>query len=77
MTEGMSSIFVGRNDESGNEDGVGMNARFNFAFGIAIDQQTGNLFVSDLQNHNIRKITPQGKFSLVILHATCQHQHIL
>jgi DNA-binding beta-propeller fold protein YncE len=28
--------------------------------GIAIDQQTGNLFVSDEDNHEIRKITPKG-----------------
>jgi DNA-binding beta-propeller fold protein YncE len=57
----MSSIFAGKNDEIGNRDGVGMNAQFNLAFGIAVDQQTGNLFVSDYNNHNIRKITPQGK----------------
>jgi hypothetical protein len=50
---------------------VGTNARFNFAYDIAIDQQTGSLFVSDIYNHTIRKITPQGKsfhvFSLIFV----------
>jgi hypothetical protein len=60
-SKGFISIFAG-NDEKGNEDGVGKRARFNFLSGIAIDQQTGDLFSSDERNHNIRKITPQGKF---------------
>jgi NHL repeat len=57
----MSSVAAGKNAESGNRDGVGTNARFHHASGIAIGQQTGSLFVSDWKNHNIRKITPQGK----------------
>jgi hypothetical protein len=40
---------------------VGMNAQFNCAYDIAIDQQTGILFLSDSGNHSIRKITPKGK----------------
>jgi hypothetical protein len=43
----MSSIFAGKNDESGNRDGAEVNARFTWAYGIAIDQQTSSLFVSD------------------------------
>jgi NHL repeat len=57
----MSSVVAGKNDESGHIDGAGANARFTWPWGIAIDQQTGSLFVSDCFNHNIRKITPQGK----------------
>jgi hypothetical protein len=56
--KGIISIFSG-NDETGNEDGVGTSARFNNLSGVTIDQQTGNLFVSDGCD-NIRKITPQG-----------------
>jgi DNA-binding beta-propeller fold protein YncE len=66
IIEGTSSIFAGLNAESGNGDGVGKNARFQKPHGIAIDQQTGTLFVSDYLNNSIRKITPQGKFFLLI-----------
>jgi hypothetical protein len=61
--KGVSSVFAG--SESGNQDGVGTNARFNLPYGIAIDQQSGTLFVSDQSNHNIRMITPQGKSFLL------------
>ena len=43
-------------------DGVGSAASFCHPFGIAIDQQTGNLFATDMYNHRIRKITPQGMY---------------
>jgi hypothetical protein len=57
---GMNSIFAGSCDASGNRDGVGMKASFNLPYSIVIDQQTGTLFVSYINNHNVRKITPQG-----------------
>jgi hypothetical protein len=57
----MSGIFAERYNGSGNRDGTGANVKFNYLYGIAIDQQTSSLFVFDLRNHNIRKITPQGK----------------
>ena len=44
----------------GSEDGVGINASFNHPAGIAIDQNTGNMFVCDNNNNSIRKITVQG-----------------
>lgn len=47
----------------GHGDGIGNSSFFNAPFGIAIDQQTGNLYVSDCCNHVIRRITPQGTVS--------------
>jgi mucin-19 len=40
-------------------DGTGTNATFNGPYGIAVDS-TGTLYVSDLTNHRIRKITTAG-----------------
>ena len=57
---GTVSAFAG-SGQPGRSDGVGSSASFNNPRGIAIDQQTGNIFVSDYSNHSIRKITPQGE----------------
>lgn len=46
----------------GNEDGQGATAKFNFPNGICKDV-TGNLFITDVNNHNIRKISPSGYVS--------------
>jgi hypothetical protein len=46
----------------GTNDGSGNAALFNGPVGIAIDGRT-NLFVSDSDNHTIRKITPSGSVS--------------
>ena len=43
-------------------DGTGAAARFNFPNGIALDAAT-NLYVTDGNNHAIRKITPAGVVS--------------
>jgi sugar lactone lactonase YvrE len=48
--------------ESGDVDGQGAVARFNWPFGIALDKD-GNLYVADTFNHKIRKITPDGTVS--------------
>ena len=48
--------------ESGFADGQGSAARFNSPIGIAIDA-VGNLYVVDLENHRIRKVTPEGEVS--------------
>jgi len=45
--------------ESGDVDGQGAIARFNWPFGIALDKD-GNLYVADTFNHKIRKVTPDG-----------------
>jgi DNA-binding beta-propeller fold protein YncE len=59
IQKGVPSVFVG-SGQKGNTDGVDKSASFSIPWGITLDQQTGNLFVCDYGNHNIRKITPQG-----------------
>lgn len=44
---------------SGFENGLGSEAKFNFPQGITIDKND-NLYVVDVGNHSIRKITPSG-----------------
>jgi len=44
---------------NGSNDGDGANASFNYPGGIAIDK-AGNLYVADLGNSMIRKVTPTG-----------------
>ena len=64
MTEyshtGIVSRFVG-SGQPGRADGFGVNASFNNPLGIAIDQQSGDLFVNDEGSNLIRKVTPQGE----------------
>ena len=55
---GVVTTFAG-NGNRGSQDGTGANAQFNSPVGIAIDSND-NLFISDTQNHRIRKITPNG-----------------
>jgi RHS repeat-associated protein len=55
---GVVSILAGIG-YSGYADGTGTSAIFRHPSAIAIDA-SGNLFVSDQQNHRIRKITPSG-----------------
>ena len=56
-------MFAG-SGKSGYADGIGANASFSRPWYIAMSQRTGDLFVSDSHNHTIRKITPEGIFSL-------------
>lgn len=58
---GIVSTFAG-SGVAGFADGVGAAAKFHNPSCIAIDQN-GNLFVTDVSNNKIRKITPTGEVS--------------
>lgn len=53
---------VAGNGTSGSADGTGPGASFSLPVGVAADA-TGNLYVADVLNHKIRKITPIGEVS--------------
>lgn len=54
----VAGAIAGTGDaRAGYVDGVGTDSRFDTPWGVAIDKD-GNAFVSDSQNHVIRKITP-------------------
>lgn len=57
--DGTVSTWAGKAGESGSTDGVGSAARFYFPRGLALDTD-GNLYVADLFNYTIRKITNSG-----------------
>jgi sugar lactone lactonase YvrE len=55
---GQITILAGKEGQAGREDGAGADARFSdMEKGIALDA-AGNLYVGDMFNHTIRKITP-------------------
>ena len=56
---GVVTTIAGTAGTVGSADGTGAAARFNYPYGIVIDS-SGNLIVSDNQNHTLRKIAPGG-----------------
>mgnify|MGYP000953457614 FL=1 len=56
---GLITTLAGTEGIIGSADGTGATASFGDAHSIAVDQ-TGNLYVADLSNSTIRKITPAG-----------------
>lgn len=53
---GVVTTIAGTADQTGSVDGTGAAARFNWPAGIAIGL-SGNLYITDLENQTIRKIT--------------------
>ncbi|MFI5356031.1 MAG: immunoglobulin domain-containing protein [Opitutales bacterium] len=56
---GVVTTLAGTAGVLGHADGTGAAAQFNTPWGVAVDA-TGNVYVADLVNHTIRKITPTG-----------------
>jgi len=57
--DGDVTTLAGTAESSGSEDGTGSAARFSYPSGIAVDA-SGNVYVADLVNFTIRKITSAG-----------------
>lgn len=60
--DGTVTTFAGQAGTSGSVDGAGSVARFSYPLSVAVDQ-TGIVYVADLENYTIRKITPDGVVS--------------
>ncbi len=56
---GAVTTFAGTAGSSGSTDGNGSAARFYYPWGLAVDT-SDTLYVADMYNHTIRKITPTG-----------------
>jgi sugar lactone lactonase YvrE len=54
------STLAGTAGVSGSADGTGAAATFNYPTGVATDS-AGNVYVTDGNNHTVRKITPAGR----------------
>lgn len=61
---GTVSTFVGNPTQPGNLDGNGNAALFNFPNHITSDRHD-NIYVSDANNHSIRKVSPFGQVTTV------------
>ena len=57
--QGFVSLLCGHPDVAGFEDGQGIDARFDMPCALTMDHQ-GVLFVTDQNNHSIRKVTRDG-----------------
>ena len=56
---GVVTTLAGRAGVSGSADGTNSAARFNYPLAVAVDS-AGNLYVSDINNYTVRKVTPVG-----------------
>ena len=56
-TNGNASVYAGKYREPGLATiAVGTNATFNYPVGLAVDSVSGDLYVADFNNNNIRKV---------------------
>ena len=62
--QGQVSTFAGMPGERGSVDGQGSNARFMMPGALAIDA-VGNLYVGDIADFTVRKITPDGSVQTI------------
>ena len=57
---GIVTTIAGLAGQPGSDDGGGPAARFRNPWGVAVDN-TGNVYVADMSNDTIRRITPDGR----------------
>lgn len=62
---GVVSTFAGTAGVTGSADGIGAAASFNAPSSLALDS-AGNLYVAELANFTVRKITPAGVVTTVL-----------
>jgi hypothetical protein len=58
-TEGQVVFIAGKYQTYGSEDGTGDEATFKYPYDLVVDND-GNIYVADVTNKLIRKITPEG-----------------
>jgi TolB-like protein/sugar lactone lactonase YvrE len=56
------STFAGQVGQGGHQDGPAASAKFKYPTSVAVDR-AGNVYVADIANHVVRKITPGGVVS--------------
>ncbi|MBI4326542.1 MAG: hypothetical protein HY674_14945, partial [Chloroflexi bacterium] len=56
---GVVTTLAGLDESSGTADGTGSTARFHDPTDVAVDS-AGNVYVADIWNNTIRKVTPDG-----------------
>lgn len=59
---GVVTTWVGAPGQWGWQDGAGADARFRWPAGLAV-HPSGTVFVADMANHVVRKVTPEGVVS--------------